>query len=479
VAVWDIETRKAVKVLPGSRGRPHPRHVAFSADGQVLAVGDANGVLLYWDVATGQELAVWRAHRPPADASGTIEEMTFSPAGRLMVTAGTDRTLRLWTAPQKYRLLSNHTDVVTTVAFSPDGRRLVSGSLDQTVRLWDVASQKELAQWHGHGGGCLTVCFAPDGQSVATSGVDGMVRIWEAPPPSRAPEARALPPKVRDVMVFAEPPVLAITVADTDWQIWNLPDWSEQSRGRLPTNGYYSLKSIPSGRLLEFASREVRSQRLADGRIESLAQLDLGDILSTDLSRDGHLLVASSVNGLAVWALTNRTELRRWQTPAQGWSRHVRLSPAGDTVITLQEHDGTVAFWDVGSGETIAAGGGSIGGSVLAFSRDGRWLATAGLGAGVQLYDVLRRRAVRSLDPTSGAVTALAFSPSGDRLAGGMARGPIMLWDLTTRREVAVLQGHAAMVYSLTFLEDETLVSATREDVRFWPAPTLGERHRK
>jgi WD40 repeat protein len=148
-------------------------------------------------------------------------------------------------------------------------------------------------------------------------------------------------------------------------------------------------------------------------------------------------------------------------------------------VITLQEHDGTVVFWDVGSGKTIAASGGSIGGSVLAFSRDGRWLATAGLGAGVQLYDVLRRRAVRSLDPTSGTVTALAFSPAGDRLAGGMARGPIMLWDLTTRREVAVLQGHAAMVYSLAFLEDETLVSATREDVRFWPAPTLGERHQK
>jgi hypothetical protein len=73
-------------------------------------------------------------------------------------------------------------------------------------------------------------------------------------------------------MVFAEPPVLAMTV-DTDWQIWNLPDWSEQSHGRLPTNGYYSLKSIPSGRLLEFASREVRVSVWPMATSESLAQL--------------------------------------------------------------------------------------------------------------------------------------------------------------------------------------------------------------
>jgi WD40 repeat protein len=475
VALWDLETGRLVKVLPASRGRPHPRHVAFSADGRILAVGDDNGVVLYWDMASGQELAGWRAHRPPADATGTIAEMAFSTVGQLMATAGSDRSIRLWTAPQKYRPLSNHTDVVTSVAFSPDGRQLASGSLDQTVRLWDVATQAPLAQWHGHGGGCLTVRFAPDGHAIATAGVDGTVRIWDVPPPAQVTAGRPLPPKVRDVMVFGTPAVLAMTIG-TQWHVWELPGLSERSRGRLATNSYYSLKSIPSGRLLEFAAREVRGQRLADGEVESLAEVDLGDVLSTDISRDGKLLAVSAVNGLAVWTQTEagqRKEVRRWPTPAQGWGRHVRLTPAGDALVTMQEQDGTVTFWEVSSGETTAARGASIGGSVLAFSHDGRWLATAGVGTGVQLYDVHRRRAMEALDPAEGTVTALAFSPNGDRLAGGLARGHISIWDRATRREVAVLSGHTAMIYSLAFLPDETLVSATRDEVRLWPAPAL------
>jgi WD40 repeat protein len=334
-----------------------------------------------------------------------------------------------------------------------------------------VATQQELATWHAHAGGCLKVRFAPDGQSIASSGVDGTVRLWKLPPPRAEPEIRPLPSGIRDVMLFAEPPTVAMTLTGFVWQLWPWPELSPRHRGVHSTNGYSSLKAIPSGRLLEYEGPDVRVQHVSDGRIEPLVRSDLGNVLSTDLSRNGQRLVFSAVNGLAVWQLDPRIELRRWPTPGEGWSRHVRLSPNDTTVVTLHEHDGTVTFRDIASGTTTSVSGQSIGDSVLSFSRDGRWLATAGLGAGVQLYDVARRQLIASLDHTSGTVTALAFSRDAERLACGLSRGAITLWDLTTRREVGVLTGPKSLIYSLAFMADETLVAATRDEIRVWRAP--------
>lgn len=76
----------------------------------------------------------------------TILAVALSPDERLVVTAGKDRTARVWDAATGVSrgCFSGHTDWVLAVAFSPEGGRLLTGSADRTARLWDVGAEREL-----------------------------------------------------------------------------------------------------------------------------------------------------------------------------------------------------------------------------------------------------------------------------------------------------------------------------------------------
>jgi WD40 repeat protein len=230
VQFWDTSTGKRIGL--GLRQPNEIRSLAFSPDGQTLAVGygkrdhtgEDGGLLL--DVASqkrvgqpmpgisrwvgfqpdGKRLVTFGEHRlclwdpsiqekvgDPIAESARVVSVAFRADGRMLVSAAADGTLRLRDlrpadgAPGKPIGLPMQSPAEPSLAvFSPDpeGKFILAGYLNGTARLWDRATQKPIGPPVSQGNAILAVAFAPDGRSFLTTTPDGRTRRWPVPPPT-------------------------------------------------------------------------------------------------------------------------------------------------------------------------------------------------------------------------------------------------------------------------------------------------------
>jgi WD40 repeat protein len=142
IMLWDTRRRALVRSLAGPGANP-VQLVAFSPDGESIAVGEMSGnpqdVTLV-DPETGQVRARLTGH-----LSG-LSALAFAPDGHTLATASLDRCIKLWDLKAGKELVTLTKDVgwVKTLAFSPDGHWLAFAGNDATVRIWDLARQRSL-----------------------------------------------------------------------------------------------------------------------------------------------------------------------------------------------------------------------------------------------------------------------------------------------------------------------------------------------
>ncbi|MDB9445461.1 trypsin-like peptidase domain-containing protein [Anabaena sp. CS-542/02] len=129
----------------------------------------------------------------------------------------------------------------------------------------------------------------------------------------------------------------------------------------------------------------------------------------------------------------------------------VAFSPDGKTLAS-GSWDDTIKLWDVATGREIA----TLTGYSPVFSPDGRTLASGSGDGIIRLWDIATGREIATLTGYSPV-----FSPDGKILASGSGR-IIKLWDVATRREIATLTGQSESVYSIAFSPDgKTLASGS------------------
>ena len=205
-------------------------------------------------------------------------------------------------------------------------------------------------------------------------------------------------------------------------------------------------------------------------------------IMAVATSKSGQYWAAGSRRG-GVWVWEREQEAG--QTLHLVWQAHsaavlaLAFSPDGRTLASGSD-DSSVKLWDVASGTLLWAGWhtGSING--VAFAPDGRLLATGGGDTLVQLWDLQSGTNVQTLSGQGGTVYSLTWNPDGRLLASGCSDGSIWVWEPEMPEpdtRVRVLTGHSHWVRGLAFAPAGAQLASASFDgtIKLWDMQRFDE----
>lgn len=360
--------------------------------------------------------------------------------------------------------LLGHTNLVTSVAYSPGGNRIVSGSRDRTVRIWDVRTGKELLKLEGHKGPVGGVAWSPAGNRIASivqldpvrtpeelASAVFELKIWDA---TTGKELRTLPGYF-GVAFSPDGRRVASVAAGRTIKVWDV----ETGQESLSLSGHqYSPVSIAwsrDGRLLassstQFARSDEDRRNLLTGNLDLPGEVKLWDVangketvslrgpvprpMTIDLGADGKRLAINHAGGLVtIWDTKDGRLVYTLHGRTVGSDAAV-FSPDGRWVAAISSPFEPARFWDVASGREVLALRGVQ--ECLAFSPDGRQVATAAPNNQVKIWDLgMGQEGLRLQGPKS-IVVSVALSPDGQRLAAVSNDYTLRVWNTNNGREV-------------------------------------------
>ena len=370
-------------------------------------------VLFFLSSSFAQEYTQWAL---PEGATmrlgkGTINEMQFSPDGKLLAVAS---SIGVWLYDtetyQERALLTGHPSLVSSVCFSPDGRILASGSWDGTIHLWDVTTETLQRTLILEGEAVTKVRFYPDGRTLASVSDGGEMGwsflLWDVATGSRR--------------------------------------WLSSPEGPFEI---YSMDCSPDGQTLAGSSGadHVRLWDVATGTpgqmLRARSNLNYSDVRVTSVrfSPDGETLVSASL-------------VYTWQSNTKVYIYAIRL-------------------WDVATGEplkTLTVN--TDADSSLCWSPDGQTLAMGSLDSTIRLWDIASGEPFKMLIAHTDVVFSLCWSLDGQTLASASQDGTIQLWNVATGFPRHTFTGHTSHVSSLYWRGDGQTLGAGYEDgkVRLW-----------
>jgi WD40 repeat protein/transcriptional regulator with XRE-family HTH domain len=466
---------------------------AFSPNGKLLAAAGANHVVTLWEISGTKAV---RLAQPLSGPAKTVYSIAFSPDSSTLSAASTDGTIRLWHVADPAQATQDGAPLVTpgagtypnSVAFSPDGRTLAAGTSAGTVWLWALPGAAALAAGGtpaalpgmpltGPANSVSGVAFSPDGSKLAASSKDFKVWLWRVKAGRAVPDG-TLTGAVNWVNTVAFSPdgrSLAAGTSGANVLVWSLA--TRQVTAKLPhpqpvtsvtwdgpdriaaagADGTVSLWALPSA-VLAISSAPT--------------QLAYGP--------GGGTLAVGGDGSVQLWDPASGTLLASHPLPATTYANATMFRPAkaGEALLAVAVSNGMVELLN---GSTLApvapplkAISGAGAAESVAFSPDGRLLATGADDGSVRLLDVTNPAHPRQLTVVRGAgntdpIYTVVFAPDGETIAAASVNtDSVQLWRLTSRDGLVSagpdLGGMASYPIGLAFTPDSRTLAIGNSD---------------
>jgi WD40 repeat protein len=406
------------------------QRLAVSPDGQYLAFGNWRGTITVCSLATGKRLQEIKHFH------GGIEALAFTPNSRFLAVANYGGvTIHGVLSGKELRHSPANLTGCTALVFSPDGKKLAATGTSCMVHLWDVAAGQPLHAADGHTSQIQALAFFPDGKRLASAGNDLQIHVWDTAsgrPLERWPGMRAFP---NSLNVCDDGKTLQLLDNGGAIHWWEPGDGCEPRRQNWDYRRGYVAALSPDGRTVALnASTPNRILQLQD--VEGakpprpLATPSRGYTQMLRFSPDGRLLAGAGSDGvLRLWDRASGTLVRELGNKDQprGLAWPLAFFEDGRSLAVFETE---LTIREVATGERRLRLPMTVPLSVLAVSPRGCFLAQGSHEGMIVVYGTGTGKEVVRLRGQQGPIRALAFSRDGRLLASGGVNGTILVWKL-------------------------------------------------
>lgn len=473
IFLWDISSGK--KLREWSAQRNAVRTIAFSPDGKFLASGGADDTLHLWELPSCKETRQWRGNhdavvaiafststKDPVIARALVKDegklcvwdpaagkvlppfldhpvavlpVALSPDGKTFALGGKDRKIRIGdiAAGRERHRLAGHEGEVLAVAFSSDGKMLASGSSDGTVRLWDPVTGKDLHPWEAHAGAITALAYSPDGKTLASASTDRTIRIWQTIDGKSMRTLTGHDGVVLSVAFAPDGKTLASAGADSSLRLWDLAAGKEMFCQKDYREGVNAVAFSPDGKILASGSDDATVRLLdpATGKETRRLEGHKRAVTALAFAPDGATLASGSTDQtVCLWDLATGKERASFEE--EDYVFFVAFSSDGRHLASGNRNgitrNGIFRLREVKTGKEVF----QLKEIVSArLSPDSRTIARSSTNKVLHLCETATGQTIEPYFGNGSWITSIAFSPDGQTLASGSTDTTVLIWDLT------------------------------------------------